>query len=331
MKNGAKVVIIIAVLVTISSLGCAVCRLLSRSPAQAQAVPPPHTNTPKPTFTVTPTDTPLPPPTNTPIPTDTPPSTEPPAAEPPPAETPTAGERTVHVVQSGENLSVIAAKYGVTVEAIMGANGLSNRSFIRTGQELIIPAPGENVPPPPTPEPVQEPAPAEQPPPAEEQPPPAEEQPPPAEEQPPPAEEQPPPAEEQPPPAEQEQHQFTAEIVQWWPNCGFMGVAKSMIKEANTGEPVNGLRVKIWNDAGLEFFSHVSGIGMDYGPGQYDFALGNRPMNVVFHMTVWDWKTGADEYTRVDSEVIDLHFDMSDCQPEGSGHQAVQVDWYRHW
>ncbi len=314
MKNGSKVVIIVAVLVMISSLGCSVCRLLSRKQAQAQAVPPPPTNTPKPTFTVTPTYTPLPPLTDTPIPTNTPLPTEPPPAptEPPPTEAPIS---TVHVVQAGETLSGIAARYGVTVEAIMGANGLADRSRIRTGQELMIPAPGENVPPPPTPAPVQE-----QPPPAEQ---------PPAE-QPPPAEEQPPPDQEQPAP--EQQHQFTAEIVQWWPNCGFVGVARSNIKNASDSSAVNGLRVRFWNDGGVDVLSLVSGIGLDYGPGQYDFALGiDHPIDVVFHMAVWDWQTGPDEYVRVDSEVIDLHFDTNNCQPEGDGHQAVQVDWYRHW
>ncbi len=47
----------------------------------------------------------------------------------------------VHVVQSGESLLGIAAQYGVTVEAIMEANDLSNPDNIVVGNELIIPAP----------------------------------------------------------------------------------------------------------------------------------------------------------------------------------------------
>jgi LysM repeat protein len=54
---------------------------------------------------------------------------------------PTPGE-TVHVVQWGEALALIASRYGVTVEAIMDANGLSNPDQIYAGQRLIIPAPG---------------------------------------------------------------------------------------------------------------------------------------------------------------------------------------------
>jgi LysM repeat protein len=47
------------------------------------------------------------------------------------------GER--HVVQSGESLSMIAAQYGVSVEAIMAANSLDDPNTIVVGQELLVP------------------------------------------------------------------------------------------------------------------------------------------------------------------------------------------------
>jgi LysM repeat protein len=47
------------------------------------------------------------------------------------------GER--HIVQSGESLSMIAAQYGVSVEAIMAANSLDDPNTIVVGQELLIP------------------------------------------------------------------------------------------------------------------------------------------------------------------------------------------------
>ncbi len=50
---------------------------------------------------------------------------------------------TVHVVQWGETLSLIADRYGVTVEAIMAANDLHNPNFVYVGQRLTIPAPGQ--------------------------------------------------------------------------------------------------------------------------------------------------------------------------------------------
>ncbi len=44
-----------------------------------------------------------------------------------------------HVVKSGETLSEIAAAYGVTVTALVRANGLKNANAIRVGQKLFIP------------------------------------------------------------------------------------------------------------------------------------------------------------------------------------------------
>ena len=55
-----------------------------------------------------------------------------PTATPPPAQT-------IYVVRAGDTLFSIARRYGVTVQAIMSANGLTNYN-IRVGQELVIPA-----------------------------------------------------------------------------------------------------------------------------------------------------------------------------------------------
>ncbi len=44
-----------------------------------------------------------------------------------------------HVVQTGESLSMIAADYGVSIEAIMAANALDDPNTIVVGQELLIP------------------------------------------------------------------------------------------------------------------------------------------------------------------------------------------------
>jgi len=44
-----------------------------------------------------------------------------------------------HVIQEGENLSLIAQRYGTTVERLMAVNNLSNPNMVRVGQELIIP------------------------------------------------------------------------------------------------------------------------------------------------------------------------------------------------
>lgn len=44
-----------------------------------------------------------------------------------------------HTVQFGENLTDIAYRYGVSIEAILQANGLQNPNLLKPGQELVIP------------------------------------------------------------------------------------------------------------------------------------------------------------------------------------------------
>jgi LysM repeat protein len=80
-----------------------------------------HTPTPTatPTFTPTVTATPTPSPT------------------PPPTTTPTP-QVTTYIVRAGDTLSLIAAQFGVPVEAVMEANELTNH-MIQVGQELVIP------------------------------------------------------------------------------------------------------------------------------------------------------------------------------------------------
>lgn len=64
-----------------------------------------------------------------------------------PTPVPEAGIPLVHVVQSGENLTLIAEQYGVTIEAIQLVNNLSDSSVIFPGQELVIPGgEGEAIP-----------------------------------------------------------------------------------------------------------------------------------------------------------------------------------------
>lgn len=97
---------------------------------------PDATIAPLPTLTFTPlpapaTSTPIPP-----LPTSTfiPPSPTP--ATPITDEFPYS---IVHTVQRGDTLSVLAMRYGSTVQAIAAANGLTNNHLIMVGQELIIP------------------------------------------------------------------------------------------------------------------------------------------------------------------------------------------------
>lgn len=60
-----------------------------------------------------------------------------------------AAAQQTYVVQPGDTLAKIAARYQTTVSAIVAANGIYNPNYIYYGQSLIIPPPGtESAPPP---------------------------------------------------------------------------------------------------------------------------------------------------------------------------------------
>jgi peptidoglycan lytic transglycosylase D len=73
-----------------------------------------------------------------------------------------------HKVRPGDTLSGIANQYGISVSALVRANGLNNQNFIRAGQQLTLPVAGSAVavlaaaqetaaePPRPTPQPTRE-------------------------------------------------------------------------------------------------------------------------------------------------------------------------------
>ncbi|MDQ1300315.1 MAG: peptidoglycan-N-acetylglucosamine deacetylase [Chloroflexota bacterium] len=71
---------------------------------------------------------------STPVPVAT---SAPTAVQPAPAP---AGGETIYIVQRGDTLAKIAAKYGVTVKQIVDLNSITNPNLISTGQKLRIPA-----------------------------------------------------------------------------------------------------------------------------------------------------------------------------------------------
>ncbi len=80
-------------------------------------------------------------------PTSTPELTPEPTPEPTPDVDP--GEQTVYIVQEGDIPETIAAQFGITAEELRAANGITDPTSLRIGQELIIPNPSAT----PTPEP----------------------------------------------------------------------------------------------------------------------------------------------------------------------------------
>jgi LysM repeat protein len=59
-----------------------------------------------------------------------------------PTAVPPASGTIYHTVQAGENLYRISIRYGVTVEAIMAANGITDARSLKVGQVLLIPVGG---------------------------------------------------------------------------------------------------------------------------------------------------------------------------------------------
>lgn len=55
------------------------------------------------------------------------------------AQTPTPTSGPIYIVQSGDTLSSIAARFNVTITALMTANNISNPNQLGIGQELVIP------------------------------------------------------------------------------------------------------------------------------------------------------------------------------------------------
>jgi LysM repeat protein len=79
-----------------------------------------------------------------------------PGAVSPPAPAPTCGQ--VYTVQPGDTLTGIAFRWGISVNALVQANGIVNPNSIYYGQILRIPCGGYTPPPPPPPAPPPQPS-----------------------------------------------------------------------------------------------------------------------------------------------------------------------------
>ena len=58
-----------------------------------------------------------------------------------------AAQEAVHIVQPGDTLGGLAARYGTTVQALTEANAIVNRNLIYVGQRLVIPTGAAPAPP----------------------------------------------------------------------------------------------------------------------------------------------------------------------------------------
>ena len=60
---------------------------------------------------------------------------------PPPTEPPPPPEPTTYTVQAGDTPSEIANRFGITVQALLEANGITDTGSLQVGQVLQVPAP----------------------------------------------------------------------------------------------------------------------------------------------------------------------------------------------
>lgn len=70
----------------------------------------------------------------------TPEATDAPEVTQEPETTETPSENGTYIVQVGDTLYSIAVRFGLTINDLVEANGISNSSLIYVGQVLIIPA-----------------------------------------------------------------------------------------------------------------------------------------------------------------------------------------------
>jgi LysM repeat protein len=69
-----------------------------------------------------------------------------PTPAPAPAPAPSAPATGTHTISAGDTVSAIAKRYGVSIDAVLSANGLDRSSIIYPGQTLRIPASASSVP-----------------------------------------------------------------------------------------------------------------------------------------------------------------------------------------
>ena len=130
----------------LQGLGITTAATATPAPTPAPTAAPTPMPTPKPTPKPTPEPTPAPTPTLTPQPTPIP-TPEPTATPTPtgtPAQTTPPGRpgpgQFAYMVRSGETLTILADRFGVTVNAIVALNGIKDKNMIITGTTLLIPA-----------------------------------------------------------------------------------------------------------------------------------------------------------------------------------------------
>jgi nucleoid-associated protein YgaU len=139
--GGLARLILVPLLVLVVAVGVAAAAgyALSQVVARAVSVATPDVSVPPPTPRATRSAPPA-----SPTPRATPSTAPTGGGSPSPSATPTDGSPSasprIHVVKRGESLSIIAERYGVSLEALIEANDIDDPNKIEVGQELVIPS-----------------------------------------------------------------------------------------------------------------------------------------------------------------------------------------------
>ncbi len=251
------------------------------------------------------------------------------SATPTPSPTPEPSSTDVsqpakYVIQAGDALLLIAEAYGITLEALMEANGITDPEWIAVGQELIIPSEDDlatatavhasltptetSVPPTETPVPA---------PPTNTPPPPSTSTPSPTDT----AVPEPTPTPIPPTPTVVSGLDFRL-IEKYHLSCEENDQRHNIyayVYDAD-GNEIPGVRLRVWWPGGEDFM--ITGLKPEEGPGYADFAMYNGSYSVE-----------VVDFTSDMADGLNTDLEDEDCPNHGNtwGHNSYRVKFQRTW
>ena len=223
-----------------------------------------------------------------------------------------------YTIQPGDGLLLIAEAYGVTLDALMQANGITNPELISVGQELVIPPKGATPVPTTTPIPwTATPAPPTYTPIAAA----PTNPPPPTDTPPPPATDTPTPTAVPPSPTVGSGAEYRV-VEKYHLNCEENHLNHHIfiyVKDAS-GQGIPGVRLRVWWPDGEEYI--VTGLKPEIDPGFVDFAMYPGYYNLAV----------ADGYSET-AEGLTTELGAEDCPSHGNDvhHHSWRVVFQRAW
>jgi len=129
-------------------------------------------------------------------------------------------------------------------------------------------------------------------------------------------------------------HQYTGTLI--WDEhseqCAFLEIRKaSQITDA-AGAPINGVCVciKLYDNVYRSYPSGPSAPGY-YEPGHYDISNLLVPPHGIADVTAQAFVCDCNTSAQLDSDVVSVPFQGSNCSPGQGGHQSAIVNWKKNW